>query len=950
MKMVESSAEPRSYSHSVSNYSFRAMLNILSNREKGLRVCYFNARSLNVSKLDYFRYIFENSSVDIVCVSETWFKVDVEDKFYSLPNYKLFRNDRVTLTAGGGVAIYCKSTLNCKLVTKSDGTSVEYIIIEVSDNNTKCLVSCVYNPDRSSSPVPFFSILSDFSPLFEHILISGDFNADLFKNDSRGNQILDNCSSLGLSIVNSHPTRFSPVSVPSLLDLFIVADASSVLLFDQLSLDGISDHDLLYITYDIRFSHISSPLQFSFSDFSSIDLSLLQTAAGLVPWDHCLVPADPNDKIKIFQSFVCNLFHNYVPLKTVSIRNKSCPWFTTDVINAIRYRNRLYSRWKRTPNSVNWTLYKIARNNATRTTRDSKRSFYNSKLNTVLPSKTLWRNLRDVGISGKGNGTCAIDPDVLNDTFLSNDVQSFNAHLTLGIQNEDLPEFSFNRVTSLDVHQIIMSIKSNAIGEDGIQIRFIKMICPFMINHLTHILNSCLMSSVFPHNWKLAKVVPVAKKPKANSANDFRPISILPCLSKVLEKVLALQIRSHLDQHSLLYPLQSGFREGHSCASAMVNIMDDVRIHFDKGHLTFLCLLDFSKAFDTVNHELLCLKLRRFFNFSPMASSLLFSFLSNRQQRVVVADKCSGFKSVKQGVPQGSILGPILFCMFINDLPSVCKYVSTHLYADDVQLCLSGPLCNISELGSKFNDDLSAIHRWSASNGLVLNPTKSQIIPICRRSLDSNLLPGIYLSSSKLTYVDSVTSLGYKINRSLSCCDHISFVIGRIYGCLRKLWVTASFTPVETRRRLVLTMIVPILSYAEVVYSNLDSLSQHKLQVCFNNSVRYIYGLKRYSRISHLSTNLLGCTMQQYFRVRNCIFLHKIINGKRPDYLYKKLSFSQSRRTLNINMPSYNYLNSSRLFFIHSVRLWNSLPMHIKGLINAQNFKKAVFRYFSMQQ
>lgn len=194
--------------------------------------------------------------------------------------------------------------------------------------------------------------------------------------------------------------------------------------------------------------------------------------------------------------------------------------------------------------------------------------------------------------------------------------------------NDTPLEFEFLPTTNSNILQIISSIKSNAAGEDGIPIRFIKLILPLIIDHLTHITNYCLMTSTFPDCWKLASVIPVAKKLKISSANDFRPISILPCLSKVLEKVIAKQICSHLHQQSLLYPLQSGFRAGHSCSTAMVNVLNDIRIKFDEGYVTLLCLLDFSKAFDTVNHELLCWKLQRYFNFSSSATRLLKSFLT----------------------------------------------------------------------------------------------------------------------------------------------------------------------------------------------------------------------------------------------------------------------------------------------------------------------------------
>lgn len=301
---------------SVNEYSTRAMINVLSRYREGFKVCHLNARSLNPLKLDYLRYIFANSPVDVICVSETWFKSEIPDSFYSIYNYNLHRNDRVTSTIGGGVAVYIKSTLKCKVVGASDLSGVEYLIVEVHDGSAKCLVSCTYNPNRSCSPEPFFTALSEYSVSYDHVIICGDFNADLLKSDLRAFQIYDLASSLGLQIVNSsNPTCFSINSTPSLLDLIIVSNPLSVLLFDQLSLDYISDHDLVFCTYDVNFSHSAIRLSFTYKDFSAINALALQTALSSAPWYRCRLSANSDEKLNIFQELVCYLFAQFVPLK-----------------------------------------------------------------------------------------------------------------------------------------------------------------------------------------------------------------------------------------------------------------------------------------------------------------------------------------------------------------------------------------------------------------------------------------------------------------------------------------------------------------------------------------------------------------------------------------------------------------------------------------------------------
>lgn len=932
----------------VGNNTVRTMIRILSRIRSGFLVCHLNARSLNTIKLDYLKYVFEGSDIDVICISETWFKPEINDHIFNMFGYKLYRNDRVTNTTGGGVAIYCKSTLRCEVVGKSEGTGIEYLMLEVSDGCVKCIVSCVYNPSRNFPPDPFFSEVAYFTQLYEHFIVCGDFNTDLGRRDTLSHKLIDLVLSNGLVVRNSFPTRFAPHSNPSLLDLLIVSDASNVLLFDQIALEGISDHDLLFCSYNIDFSHIPIPHTYSYRDFKSINVHSLHREASAIPWEHCMYLENANSKLNCFQLQIEELFNKHVPVRMVQIKNLKCPWFNREVLDAINNRRKLYCKWRRSPTLRNWETYCQARNQSTYVTRRAKCNYFSSRLKDSLPSKQLWTNLRKIGVGQRLVADCRLDPNILNCSFLSN--TESNPQFSMRSELFSELDYDFEAVNENDIVESVVALKSNATGEDGIPLRFVKIILPHLLRPLTHIINYCLASSTFPDNWKAARIIPVAKKSLPSLPSDYRPISILPTLSKVFEKILAKQIVGHLNRNSLLSPFQSGFRPQHSCATAMVKILDDIRQQYDRSYLTVLCLLDFSKAFDRVNHSILCRKLRHYFGFSDRAVRLISSYLSNRFQRVLVGEHFSNVKYLREGVPQGSILGPVLFCMFINDISHVCKSVSFHLYADDVQIYLSRPVGLLEDLFHRINSDLSAIYIWSVENGLTLNPSKTQAILISKKYYEPDFLPPLLLSNTQIKFVDKVTTLGFKINTSLSCHDHINYTISRIYGCLRKLWTCASFIPRDTKLKLMKTLLVPIITYTEAIYCKLDSLSQNKLQVAFNGMIRYIYGLRRYDHVSAYQNSILGCSLTQYLNARNCIFLHKIIYSKSPRYLYEKLQFAQSDRTFNLIVQPYNYTNSSRLFFTHAIRLWNSLPVNIRRTSGAFQFRAAIFKYFSEQQ
>ena len=230
---------------------------------------------------------------------------------------------------------------------------------------------------------------------------------------------------------------------------------------------------------------------------------------------------------------------------------------------------------------------------------------------------------------------------------------------------------------------------------------------------------------------------------------------------------------------------------------------------------------------------------------------------------------------------------------------------------------------------------------------LSLNPKKSYVLPIAKNSLDSMVFSPIKIDTNSLQFVSKIKNLGFYINSSLSCVDHINNVVKRVYLTLRNLRLSSDFTPISVKKKLVRSLIVPLFTYSEVVYSKLDSSSMHKLNVAMNNATRYVYGLKRYDHISNWKKEILGCDIEDYLKARNCIFMFKLLKNKTPFYLYEKINLSNSQRSRNLIIPSFNYLNSSRLFFVNTARLWNSLPNMLKNINSINVFKKEVQKFFT---
>ncbi|XP_055903375.1 uncharacterized protein LOC129939399 [Eupeodes corollae] len=524
--MIDPNVRNRESIAEFSNQSLRSMIQVLST---GLKVCHINAQSLS-PKLDEIRYLFINSKIDVVCVSETWFSVD---SVCCVEGYNVFRCNR-TGRVGGGVAIFTRNELHCKLIRKSQaGSDLEYVFVEIRCNNNKIMLGSVFCPHRNIDISPLFSVLDELLYVSPSVIVAGDFNNNVLKSS----ELTHRMAPLGLFPVNTlTPTHFTKDN-STLLDLFFVSHLSKVLLYDQLPASGFSRHDLIYLTFECR--PIYQPSYYSFRDFKNVDRRQLEIDLNNIEWFRIYGILSVDDQISFLQTNINYLYDLHVPLTIKQFRRKNQSWFNNNIKALIRERNIAYKRWKLFRLDELYHAYKVLRNRVISDIREAKKRFYAPKLDPSLAKNELWKNLKDIGV-GKQVNEKSVNCDELNKKFTSGTIEGLEnssnvSHLTDYPLNELPSRFYFSAVDEADVLESILAIKSNSVSIDGIHPVFLKAILPYVLKYITHTINTIFMSGTFPSVWKQTKVIPI---PKNRDCDDFRPIAILPFLSKAVEKLI----------------------------------------------------------------------------------------------------------------------------------------------------------------------------------------------------------------------------------------------------------------------------------------------------------------------------------------------------------------------------------------------------------------------------
>ena len=494
-------------------------------------------------------------------------------------------------------------------------------------------------------------------------------------------------------------------------------------------------------------------------------------------------------------------------------------------------------------------------------------------------------------------------------------------------------------VTEAEIRRLIMSLKSSAPGYDDIRSSILKMSLPFKCTPLTYISNLSLQEGVFPDELKIANVIPLFTSDDPELFNNYRPVSLLCTVSKVFERIMYNRLLSFLDEYKILFSYQ--FRKHHSTYMALMTLMDNLTHCLDNGEYVIGIFLDFSKAFDTVDHIILLQKLS-LYGIRGTALNWFQSYLTNRYQFVTYNGESSERKKVKCGVPQGSILGPLLFLIYINDLADVCKCSLPILFADDTNLFHHGT--DLSVIECEFNKELADISTWLKVNKLSLNIKKTHYMIFTRKKLSHPLDLRIDNQNAHVTKTSKF--LGVYIDDKLNWKTHISYVAGKVARGIGVLGKARKYFNNDCMINLYNAFIYPYLMYCNQIWGSTYKTNLSKLQVLQNKAVRivtgspprrnneYMYRCSEIMKLNHINTYLVGRFMYKVY--------HKTLPAIFDDFFRYNYHIHDhyTRTASHLHVPSASSNLSKAGIRYKGVIIWNKiLTVNINPDRSEQSFK-----------
>ena len=721
-------------------------------KQTSFSLIHTNIRSSKKNLSDFLDFI-TLTEYDFSCIglSETWLTEYTVDAF-DLPGYSHItytRSGRI----GGGVSIYLKNNLTYsnRNDLQSADSCFETVFIEVNKENTNAKSNVIYGviyrpPDSDIEKFTQYinTVLNTIKKEGKLAYLMGDYNINLLNSGTHTltNQFVDMMFTNSFVPLINQPTRITK-NTATLIDNIFTNDIKDSACTKGIFYTDITDHfPVFYIDSNFQNNVETEYIYKRF--FSDDNVKTFRDILSDSNLDNILTLSDPQTCMTILHEALCKAHNIAFPLKKIRLkyRNRK-PWLTDALKTSIKRKNVLYIALRKHYSPEKETYYKRYKNQLSKIVREAERKHYLNLLTKEKDNfKKSWNVLKEIINKNKQHNKQAhfIHNNIkytkpadisekFNDYFvnigptLASKITNVSDSAHPCLNKHFSNNFFLTPTDSVEVNELVKTLKLSSPGHDNITSNVLQSAIDIIGPSLAHTINASFSTGVFPKELKISNVIPLFKSGESSMFTNYRPVSLLSTLSKVFEKLFYKRLLSFLKKYNILYSLQFGFRQEHSTYMAHLVLIDKIIDALENNEFAIGVFLDFSKAFDTVDHSILLNKMEHYgIRGTPL--KWIQSYLTDRYQYTSFNGASSQHKLVSCGVPQGSVLGPLLFLLYVNDLALVSPRLFTILFADDTNMFITGT--NLNDIVEELNIELKKIVHWLKVNKLSLNIQKTQ--------------------------------------------------------------------------------------------------------------------------------------------------------------------------------------------------------------------------------
>lgn len=932
------------------------------NVTKDFLILHYNCRSIR-NKSEEIHNICYKLQPSILCLTETWLDATSQPTAYVPEGYKIIRQDRQDQfkqkygkTDGGGIAVIYKDDIKVKPLNIKIDTE-ETLWVEVK-SNPNLIIGTIYRSSytdlltENEKGTILESQVTEALYKNRNMIVVGDFNCDTEEEDQDKNtKVLNEVfDSLSMKQLITKPTRIDTRTNKATTIDHVWTDPEINLVREAGTIEGISDHIGIYVKANTA-KEKHKPEKSRFRSYRNYQPSRfnedLKEAIACAELKELIEQEKANEATELWVKIFVETAEKHAPIMEVvkSKKRKFIPWFCRELENLIEEKqkrlqlSRLYGR----PSDIK--LVKMLSNKITRLKRKCKKAYYTEKLQQYEGEpKKMWKVLKEVTqTENKPNNTEPefIDQRTANqfNTFFATVGSEIQKRLNIKERSESVTVtggFKFKEENEEKIIKLIDRIKTDvAVGTDDINARLLKDAKHTIAKTLTQLVNISYKTNTFPSCMKNAKVIAIHKKESTEDPSNYRPLSILSTVSKVFERSAADQLVQFLENNSLLSIIQHAYRKLHSTTTCLSEVVNYIYKENDKGNIVGLASLDLSKAFDSINHNLLIEKLAKL-GLGNNSLGWCQSYLLGRTQKTKFKNYTSLEETVTSGVPQGSILGPILFICFTNDMQEIFKNCKVMSYADDTQILVSAK--SSTQVKKMLESLIQTAQKWYSENSLLINASKTEVMLITRRRNKEKFEIEIMEDGrrKRIKLKTEIKVLGVYLDEELNWNSQVNAVNKKARYAAINLNRVNQLLPFKSRLTLYNCLVASHFNYADTVWAGCSSYNQSKLQRTQNMAVKSMLGLKRResSELALKSANLLS--LHEKRKIHEAVYIQKGLTGKLPtaineeykQHLSLKNNRSADRRILTIPQHKTQQYENSPLY--RTIKTWNSIPQDIK--------------------